>query len=216
MPRSLPPLGSQFRRVVDASVAIAEAGEIVKDGAAPGSDAYREFRPARLEALYEMSYLRLFSQWEVFLEETFVRLMCGYTVNGGQQAIAPPHTAFGTLEDARTALYSGQQYLLWHNPNAVVARSRRWFVNGIHEQIALSHLARLEWFGKVRHRIAHGSDQVKSEMDSASIQLAGKRYPGSSAGRFLRDWHPVNPLEQRRWLKILSAELSGLALQIAP
>src|SRR5215217_1138043 len=78
MARSMPPLATHFGVRVATAVGIAQAGELVRAGARPGTTAYTELRPARLEALYEMAYLRIFVEWESFLEETFLRLMCSY------------------------------------------------------------------------------------------------------------------------------------------
>src|SRR5712672_2619521 len=33
----------------------------------------------KLELLYELAYLRFFIQWEVFLEQSFLRYLCGYS-----------------------------------------------------------------------------------------------------------------------------------------
>ncbi len=163
-----------------------------------------------------MAYLRVFIEWEALLEETFVRLMCAYELPAYQPQLKPPHAPFTTVADARNALYGGRDFLLWHNPGAVIKRCRKWFSNGIHDQVLSSNFARLEWFAKIRHRIAHSSDQVKREMDLASVQLAGRRYSGASAGRFLRDWKRDNPLVQERWLWVVANELRGIAGQLAP
>lgn len=215
MNREMPPLGSRFAAAVDQAVGIARAGEVAWSQAAPGSLTRKELRIPKLAFLYEMAYLRIFVSWERFLEETFLRMMCGWPspTNTPSLAEGPP---FSRLDKAKDALYGGRDYLLWHNPDVVAGRCERWFQSGIHSQVIASNEARLGWFSSIRHRIAHEGEQVKAEMNTASIGLAGKRYPGASAGRFLRDWNHPEPLAQERWLRVVSRELIGLAGQIAP
>jgi len=216
MPREMPPLASAFAATTDTAVGIAQAGETIRGRARPGSVEYSALRGSRLEALYEMAYLKVFIGWEILLEETFLRLMCGYEIGGTKPTFAGSHRAFGSIPAARTALYNGRDYLLWHNPMAVAKRCQEWFVNGIHSQVVASQVARLQSCAAVRHRIAHGSDQAKRAMDSASMQLSGRRYPASSAGRFLRDWKADDPMVQERWLRVITNELTGLGYQLAP
>jgi hypothetical protein len=211
----MPPLASRFADRAKAATGIAEAGEIIRSGARKGSTVYREFRLSRLEALHEMAYLRIFVAWEDFLEATFLRTQCGYESPLYSPTFIAGKTRQRSLAIAQLALYGNQQYLLWHNPNSTVTRAQLWFDKCPLEQVTLSNLSRLEWFAAVRHAIAHGSADARQKFDSAAIGLAGRRYPGSSAGRFLRDRdHAAVP--PRRWLHSIADELSGLAGQIAP
>ena len=215
MPRNMPALGSEFRRQVDSAILIAKAGELARDALPARSAARGELRPSRLEAIYEMAYLRIFVMWEVFLEETLIRMMCLQRSPLCTPVPQVPGTRFPSLAAARAALYGGQRYLLWHDPGRVVARSRAWLHLGPHELVIASQSANLEWMASVRHRIAHGSDDARSKFDFASMQLAGRRYRGASAGRLLRDADP-NSVAEERWLTILGRALGDLALQIAP
>jgi len=216
MARPMPSLAVGLASDVDRSVGIARAGELAWSHSPPGSVTRRELRGSRLDVLYEMAYLRLFVSWEIFLEETFLRMMCGWSSPIHTPTLVAPHSPFSTLAAARAALLGEREYLLWHNPGRVSKRCSEWFQHGIHSQIVESNEARLAWFAAIRHRIAHGSNQVKGEMNSASMGLAGRRYPGASAGRFLRDWRKSEPLKQERWLKSIADELMGLARQMSP
>lgn len=216
MARAMPSLARRFASDVDRSVGIARAGELAWTHSKPGSVTRHELRGSRLDGLYEMAYLRLFVSWEIFLEEAFLRMMCGWSSPVYTPTLVAPHTPFTTLAAARNALFEGRDFLLWHNPQAVNNRCSKWFTNGIHAQVIASNEARLEWFAAIRHRIAHGSEQVKKEMNTASTGLAGRRYPGASAGRFLRDWRKAEPLQQERWLKTIADELTGMARQMSP
>src|SRR5687768_9158736 len=78
MPRQMPRLAGEFHTKVVASVSLARAGELIRAhfGA---NDPYRnELSVSRLEAIYELAFLRIFIDWEIFLEESFVRYLCGY------------------------------------------------------------------------------------------------------------------------------------------
>lgn len=216
MARKMPPLGTRFADAARSAAAIAQAGELARADARPDSRTYRDLTPARLEALYEMAYLRVFIAWEDLLEESFVRLMCGYESGGYSPQFKASRTRQKDIATARTSLYGPRDYLLWHNPHYTIQRCSDWFVDGIHSRVIASDLADLEQLAKVRHRIAHASAQVQQGMDGASMHLAGRRYPGASAGRFLRDWKTDDPLVQERQLRVLTNQLVALAIQIAP
>jgi len=109
MPRLLPPLGVRFAGDVDRALAIAQAGETIRAVAEKGSVAWKELGRGRLEALYEMAYLRLFIAWELFLEESFLRYLCGYLASGPLPAwLQPPPTLLETpyrrMDDARAVV----------------------------------------------------------------------------------------------------------------
>jgi hypothetical protein len=166
-----------------------------------------------LESLYEMAYMRMFAEWEVFLEETFLRMLCGYVspiwVPSLYQKQQP------NLASARQLLLGNRGYVLWWSPQQIRDRAKRFFVNSPHEIVVTSSFARLGALAAVRHRLGHGSDQVRQSFDAATMLLAGRRYKAGSVGRFLRDWHPTaSPAE--RWLFEIERELVALSAQIAP
>jgi len=213
MPRAMPPLAAQFAQQVDKALVIAEIGERIRISSPRGSIAWRELHPARLEVLYEMAYLRIFILWESFLEESFLRYLCGYSTTVGlANLINPPQK---TLAAARATLLGGRPYVSWSQPTSIEGLCRRFINNGLHELVIKSNRARLEWFTWVRNRVAHGSAHSKSQFDIATMGLLGRRYPGASPGRFLRDWvFGVSPVE--RWIQSIATELKNLAAQIVP
>lgn len=166
------------------------------------------------ELVYELAYLRVFVAWEVFLQETFIRYLCGYRAAHGQE-VPLSGTYFGTLASAHAAVLGHRQYLLWHNPTTVVNRAKGFLLNSQHEIVVGSATAPLERFAAIRHRIAHAQEHARREFDNATMTLAGKRYSGGRPGRFLRDWVPgaVPPV---RWLEAISSQLEGLASQVTP
>jgi hypothetical protein len=212
----MPALATQFVAAAGTAAELAAAGERIRLEANAGSPTRKELRPARIQLLYEMAYLRLFAEWESMLEETFIRLMCGYESNGYLPTIVGEREPFRYPSEARAALYGTRDYLLWHNPATVLQRCQQWFLGGVHSEVIGSQAARLGWFAAVRHRIAHGSTHVKEQMDLATVQLAGRRYPGAASGCFLRDWMQPNPFVQEPWLSVITGELQALARQLAP
>ena len=211
----MPGLAREYRSAVAAALGIARAGDIIRDLSKPGSRARRELSVARLDALYEMAYLRIFVGWEYFVEASFLRMMCGYQSPIWTPGFSSGKARLTTLSAARIALYKGRRYLLWHNPKDIRDRSQEWFDTGPHELVAISSFSRLEWFAAVRHRIAHGSDDARSQLDIATINLCGRRFRGSSAGRFLRAWDE-STMPRQRWLSTVADELANLAAQITP
>lgn len=207
----MPDLAGAFAKAADNAVVLAVAGERARI-------LLSSFRPHveplfidRLELLYEMAYLRVFIGWEVFLEESFLRYLCGYASTAGAVAMVSG-AYFPTLAAAEQAVLAGQQYKLWHDPVRVVQRARGFLINGLHEQIISSNLSRLDQFARIRHRIAHAQQHARVQFDAVTMNLAARRYKGGRPGKFLRDW--VTPTE--RWLDVIAAELKSLAVQITP
>ena len=213
MPRSVCGYSSVLEERVTAALNLAEAGEVIRSSAPVGSVARRELYPSRLEALYEMTLLRMFSSWEAFLEGSFLRYLCGYANSSGPLTLLQPRCL--TMPDAEAAVLGNQDYVSWAKPTSIIRRSQRFFNLGLHETVVGSNQARLEWFASIRHRVAHDSDFSRQRFDAATMGLVGRRYPGASPGRFLRDWNrSVVPAE--RWIQTVGAELRSLAGQVVP
>lgn len=177
MPRVMPPLASQFGKQVDSALLLAEAGETIRTLSKPKSRIGNALTVSRLEALYEMAYLRIFLAWEVFLEESFVRSLCGYhTVMGPPDLIVSKQKS---LADARIAMLGTSYYVTWASPHLIVIRCQRFLRNSGHETVVASNQIRLKWFAATRHRIAHSSAHAKSRFGDATMNLAGRRYRGA-------------------------------------
>lgn len=212
----MPPLSGVFGQQVAAALAVAEVVEVARVEAASGSNTRRHLYPARLELVYELAYLRVFVAWETFLEETFLRYLCGYDSVRGQAPLAPGEKYRRTLLAAEQDVLGGRQYKLWHNPSEVLKRSGQFF-DATKETMAVvlsSNLAEITNMAAVRHRIAHGNDDARRKFDSATMTLAGKRYRAAKAGAFLRD-HDRSATPPIRWLERLGKQLGSLAGQIA-
>ena len=210
----MPPLADAFEGGVDRATSLAQAGEQAQIMISGFSAAVNPLHPVRLELLYEMAFLRVFIEWETFLEQSFLRYLCGYRNSVGQQTLIQG-TYYRTLTVAKTAVLGGRDYKLWHNPSAVIRRSQQYFRGGLHELVLASSQTRLEWFAAVRHRIAHAQVHARTEFDNATMGINGSRYHGGRAGKFLRDRNTY-VIPQARWLDTMSKELVGLARQITP
>jgi hypothetical protein len=213
MLRPMPPVATRFGLAAEEALALAQVGEQIRALSPLGSIARKELRAGRIEALYETAYLRVFLIWEDFLEQSFFRFLCGYSCSTGAPILR--QKALPSLAVAANTVLGTRDYVPWANPNAVIGRSQKFITRGNHELVLNSNLARLEAFNAVRNRIAHRSEYARREFDNATNLLAARRFPGSSAGRFLRHIAVAAPTPES-WLHHICEELKSLAVQICP
>jgi hypothetical protein len=211
MPRRLPRLDGDFTREV--LTAQAYVMHIEQSRAQTAGIRSSVITITDLEFSYELAFLRIFLGWEIFLENALSRLICGYYHSGGQEPLATGMRYYARIVDAEIAILGGRNYRLWHNPNDVIGYARRVLHRSRYELVIASAFAHLEHFAAIRHRIAHSQQHAQRQFDVATMALAGRRYPASRPGRFLRDWVP-STIPPRRWIFAVSQELSGLAVQI--
>jgi hypothetical protein len=208
----MPPLAVHFARRISEALALAQAGDLA--AAVRQDNPLRdEWYVSRVELLYELAYLRIFIEWKLFLEQTFLRYLCGYVSRGGQICSPISGSFCATLQAAESILLGGRPFALWHDPLRVINRARQLLAHCPHENVIGSHAARLVDLAAVRHRIVHGQSDAKQKFDLATLNLAGRRYRGARPGRFLRDWDNSGTTV-RRWLSALGLELGNLAQQI--
>src|SRR6266853_1029934 len=118
MARRMPRLVAYFAQNATEAVALANAGDVALAASRPGTHLRSEWYVTRVEYLYEVAFLRLFSEWELFLERTFFRYLCGYVSTRGCP-VSVTGGYYGTLALAEQAVLGGRDFVLWHNPNAV-------------------------------------------------------------------------------------------------
>jgi hypothetical protein len=191
---------------------MAHSGDIIFARTFKEKSLAREWNLNKTELLYELTFLRLFIQWEKFLEQTFFRYLCGYSSSKGQQTMVRGFY-YKTVLEAQAAVLGGQDYVMWYNPVRVVARATKFLSISTHQTVLSSNIARLEGMAAIRHRIVHEQEDAKNKFDQATNMFVGKRYKGSRPGRFLRDKVAIGPVTQR-WLDLFATELLGLATQI--
>lgn len=223
MPRPMPRYDNSLHRqtqLVQGIITIAETAHSAGD---------KRWSRDRLEALYELAFLRLFAGWEWCLEAILYRSMCGYASRAGRESVKAG-SFFRTVADAETEVLrvasAGKPkqftYLLWHNCWQVMSRCQDHICSyqqgmsyiGQQERVLSSCAARLNDFANVRHRIAHDHNDAKTKFDNSTKALANNKvYPLSRPGKFLRDWDSsVSP--RRRWLDTATMELIGLIGQM--
>lgn len=167
----------------------------------------------RVCLVYELAYLRAFNQWESFLEETLLRYLCGYSLAGVVSRPLLVHSA--TLTAARTLLYGNFQYLLWHNPTTAAQRAQNHLHMSNYENVLTVSAQIVSDYADIRHRVAHDQTDAKQKFDVITMNLVGRRFPGSRPGLFLRTKTYFNH-QNMRWLERICAELGGIAKQLAP
>ena len=219
MPRRMPRFDRQLAHQAQLAIGLVRAGEASRING--GHAGRTDWTIARLEALHEFAYLRVFAAWETCLEAIFFRSLCGYASGAGQETLLTgPH--FPSLAAAETAALAaegpGFQFLLWHSPWKVITRCRRFIQSGlphchaVQETVMASSSTRLSHLSHIRHRIVHDQEDAKRKFDTATQQFSGRTYPASRPGRFLRDWTTSVP--RQRWLDVAVNELVSLAAQM--
>jgi hypothetical protein len=205
----MPPFDVRLSDATTVASDIVTAGEVALASRIP------EWTVKRLEFLYELAYLRTFAAWESFLEAIFYRSLCGYASRAGGQETLVAGTYHRTVSDAeRAVLGPRRQYVLWHNPADVAARCRHFIQHGrpgIQESVIASNITRLQHLAAIRHRVVHDQANARLNFDQATLALAGRTYPASRPGKFLRD---TDRATAQKWLEVFIAELNGLAGQI--
>jgi hypothetical protein len=197
------------------AVSIVGAGELSRLSGGPSIR--REWSTTRLEALYELAYLRVFAAWESYLEAIFYRSLCGYASAAGQEQLIRG-AYFSSLAAAEADVLGGNAFALWHKPQRVIDRCKKYIRSGAGcpcaQEVALtSNLTRLEHLAFTRHRIVHDQRDAKNKFDAATLHIAGRTYRGSRPGEFLRDYDTTTT-PPRRWLEVAVTELSSLMTQM--
>jgi hypothetical protein len=218
MPKRMPRFDNDLLNGAQTAIAIVTAGELShSSGTAPVKKAWKI---SRLEALYELAYLRIFATWEMCLESIFLRSLCGYeskAAGGPEQPVAGHY--YRSIAAAETAVLGSKVYMLWHNPSHVITRCNTHIRTGpgcpcVQATVLASNLARLEYFSHTRHRIVHThQSDAKAKFDAATMSLAGRTYLASRPGKFLRD-HDYSKSPTRPWLDAIADEMVLLTGQM--
>lgn len=210
MPREIPKIASAFNIEVSKYLKAIDELEDLRFHIEKGY--LRNLSLPRIEHYYELAFLRIFLAWEVFIEQSFYRYICGYTFHG---LISVPKSCF--LKDpsvAEISLLSGRSYILWHDPDVICSRVTKYLVNSNFESVILSFKAQLSSYSVIRHRIAHNQIDAIKKFNTVTLALAGRTYPTSSAGKYLRDFVPGKPFP-KRWINEIADSLVSVSYQIA-
>lgn len=213
--RPMPDLGSQCVRSFNESLQIASATETLWLTAPPASVVRKQLKVAQMEALYEATYLRVFSAYESFLEKSLARFMAGYTTPAYVPVAAAGSQMVGTVKAALGVLYGGRRYLLWHDAKTVIKRSRANLVGCPVESVLAANKVMLDDYAAIRHHIAHNSTDSAAQFTAAALRLTGSEH-GKRPGRLLRAPDISDPLNQPKWIRSIVDDLSATVLAICP
>ena len=137
-----------------------------------------------LEEIASLALLKLSLAWESFVEDSFLRYLCGAKSSAG---VAPVLLAAkeATLSAAFRSLSAGNKFLSWQ-PDTTINRANKCFDKGAPYATAIKGAkSDLEDITSVRNRIAHRSDySVKAFQDVVRAHL-GYVPTGMTPGRFL-------------------------------
>ena len=217
MPKRMPRFDLHLLAVARTATAIVEAGELAH--VSSDNTVRKKWATTRLEALYELAYLRIFAAWESCLEGIFYRSLCGYASSAGREVIVGGAYYSSVAAAEAAVLPPGFSYTLWHSPTKVIRRCQQFIQSGtgggpdLQRTVLASNVTRLEYLSYARHRIVHDQADAKVKFNNATRSLVGRTYLASRPGKFLRDWD-ASGTARRRWLETLIQELTGLARQM--
>ncbi|HWA27712.1 MAG TPA: hypothetical protein VG734_18800 [Lacunisphaera sp.] len=212
--RKLPDLAGKLNQQLAQSIALCDVADQIVALGAHRAAGIRVPRYYRIN-IYEAAFLRGYAQWETFLEEAMIRYIAGFKNSAGQLTLKPGLTFHPTIAAAKRHLYSGSDYLLWHKPQTTIARSQRYFVNGLHETVTASATNDLLELSHIRHRIAHDQADARAKFDALTRLRGLGVYQGSRPGLFLYDGY-TGVGGPCRWIEKIFSDLMGLAAQITP
>jgi hypothetical protein len=178
---------------------------------APGSRA--QITTQRRDLLTEIAFLRAFTGWEIFLEETFLLYLLGH-----QPPKGPAPRRYGFPQDMNAAsewCSDGKDYAKW-NAMDVRRRANRWFKDGKPFTPALqSQQSRLDQLVTIRNAIAHESLAARTKFENlVRIELQALP-PGITVGGFLLTLQP-NSNPPLSYLDFYLGQVQQVALNIVP
>jgi hypothetical protein len=204
-----------FEAEVDKIVALLQrtstAGYLAQNGK------HIRFGNRYVERVAEYSLLRMHLAWETFLEDSFLRYLCGAaTVSGYRPTLLQPQAP--TIEHAFRSLLRQPHYtyLDWSRQRTSAASTAR-FHNGGSYVTPLANASRyLDEIAVIRNRIAHRSDSTSTEFNRVVRSYYARLVPGMTVGRFL-----VNPglqplLTSQSFFQSYVSLLRATAGQIVP
>ncbi|MEA3065943.1 MAG: hypothetical protein QOJ27_2395, partial [Sphingomonadales bacterium] len=137
-----------------------------------------------LEEVAGLGLLKLTLAWESFLEDSFLRYLCGAPscAGVGPTLLVPKEP---TLRTAYSSLLGGQKYLGWQSATTL-ARANKCFAAGAPYASAIGGATTdLKQISAVRNRIAHRSPFSVTEFQAVVVAELGSVPRGMTPGRFL-------------------------------
>src|ERR1035441_7253446 len=146
----------------------------------PQPNAAAQISHQRRDLLTETAFLRAFSAWEIFLEETFLLYLLGHQAPRGR---APHRYGFPPDRAAASEWCSdGKEYAKW-NASDVRRRADRWFKDGKPFTPALqSQQSRLDQLITIRNAIAHESSAARGKFENVVRRELQALPPNTTVG----------------------------------
>jgi hypothetical protein len=211
----MPALGTKCVQDFNTTLTLAANTETLWLTAPPARVVRKQLKAVQLEALYEATFLRIFSAYESFLEDSLAHFMAGYSTSTYTPTAAPTATLHRSLKSARAALYGKKRYLLWHDVGTTIKRAQV-NISGCPVEMALTgNQSNLEDYASIRHHIAHNSRDSATQFAAAANRLTGSTHR-LRPGHLLRAPDIRDPLNQPKWIRTIVDDLATTVLQICP
>ncbi len=168
---------------------------------------YRHIGIRRVELLAGMVLLKAHVAWEDFLENVFVRYLCGVRSAGGSAPvlIGSPEP---TISSAMTALLAPNRPFLNWTAQTTLRRAGIYFDAGEPFATAIGAIGQtLDDISAVRNRFAHRSEFSANTFRNVVLRAFGYVPRGMSAGRFLLT---INPSPSSGGLNFLESYTGAL------
>ncbi len=145
---------------------------------------------AYVQLVAELSFLRIFLAWEDFLEETFIRYMCGARSASGYAPVLVAQ--YSSIDRARRVIQGSRPYADWAHPKLVIERAELYFHDGEPYRSALrAGMVGLNEMLTIRNRIAHRSPHATAQFRELVLHELGHNPQGMGPGRFLLTMVPL-------------------------
>lgn len=145
----------------------------------------RVLHQPQIDLIFELAFLKIFIAWENFLENTFIRYMCGALSLSGKKPIRIVFIRY--LGQALKVICGDRPYADWVSVEIVVERASRFFDGGEPYTTPLqSAAAELTDIRRIRNHIVHHSSKSSGAFNTLLLNIYGFRPKGMTAGRFLR------------------------------
>lgn len=202
-----------FEASVNSSLLLADEARAYVLRLADGT--FRRVGVRNVELFAGLALLRIHVAWESFLENTFLRYMCGAKSPAGYQPILLGTGRESSISAARQKLLgSRSRYLDWTH-QATIRAANQYFDLGEPFVTGLSSVSReLEEVNILRNRFAHRSDYSVTQFRMVVRRTYGYMPNGMTVGRFLLLSNPTTGSGIS--LEVYGNSLAGAARTIVP
>jgi hypothetical protein len=176
------------------------------------SGGFRNLSKHTIYLIMELAFLQMFLAWEDFLEESFVRYMCGGKTASGYRPNL--YVSPSCLDHAYDILRGQRAFIEWSNAGEVLRRARLFFKDGKPYDPAIAGaLQELEEMRIFRNGIAHRSATANEQFENLARRLLGYHPRGLVPGFLLASVHSASG---QTFLHRYSDIIKTIAAQIVP